>query len=161
MHAIQYIGFNRPPLSGIEGLQSGELKINLMSFDFIRSQEERMTSRLTLFIGGSLCGTRPRALGRGAPMTLRPTDNHLFEPLLGIVLFEMRDESGAVHCMVSECALRNRAMVDGDDECHVDELFSRYRAQVEELASHQYVMGIRNPIVRALDLAPPPPVPKS
>ena len=94
-------------------------------------------------------------------MTLHPTDNHLFEPLLGIVLFEMRDESDPVHCMVSECALRSRAMIDGHDQCRADELFNRYRAQVEEVASHQYVTGIRNPIVRALDLAPPPPVPKS
>ncbi len=93
-------------------------------------------------------------------MTLRSTDNQLFEPLLGIVLFEMRDASDPVHCMVSECALRSRAMIDGDDQCRADELFTRYRAQVEEVASHQYVTGIRNPIVRALDLAPPPPVPK-
>ena len=94
-------------------------------------------------------------------MTLRPTDNHLFEPLLGFVLFEMRDASDPVHCMVSECALRSRALVDGDDQCRADELFNRYRAQVEEVASHQYETGIRSPIVRALDLAPPPPVPKS
>jgi len=44
-------------------------------------------------------------------MSLRTCGHHLYEPLLGIVLFEMREDGDLVHCMVSECALRNRALV--------------------------------------------------
>jgi hypothetical protein len=89
-------------------------------------------------------------------MTLQTSGRHLYEPLLGIVLFEMHDLQAVVHCMVSECALRNRALVDGGGEDSVEELFGLYRTEVEELAAAQYESGFKNPIVRALDLAPPP-----
>jgi hypothetical protein len=92
-------------------------------------------------------------------MTLGGANHHLYEPLLGVVLFEMRDDENLVHCMVSECALRNRAMVDGENEGNVEELFGLYRTEVEEIAAKQYGSGFKNPIVRALDLAPPPPLP--
>ena len=58
--------------------------------------------------------------------------------------------------MVSECALRNRAMVDGENEGNVEELFGLYRTEVEEIAAAQHDSGFKNPIIRALDLAPPP-----
>ena len=89
-------------------------------------------------------------------MTLRASNHHLYEPLLGIVLFEMRDDESLVHCMVSECALRNRARVDGQGDGSVEDLFGLYRTEVEEIAAQQYGSGFRNPIVRALDLAAPP-----
>ena len=92
-------------------------------------------------------------------MTLRASNHHLYEPLLGLVLSEMRDDETVVHCMVSECALRSRALVDGQKENNVEELFGFYRTEVEEIAATQYVRGFKNPIVRALDLAPPPPLP--
>lgn len=34
-------------------------------------------------------------------MRLQTSGRHLYEPLLGIVLFEMRDKDDVVHCMVS------------------------------------------------------------
>ena len=89
-------------------------------------------------------------------MTLQTSGRHLYEPLLGLLLFEMHDLGGAVHCMVSECALRNRALVDGDGEDSVEELFVLYRAEAEEIGAAQYDSGFKNPIARALDLAPPP-----
>ena len=89
-------------------------------------------------------------------MTLQTSGRHLYEPLLGLVLFEMHDFEVVVHCMVSECALRNRALVDGDGEDSVEKLFVLYRTEVEEIAAAQYDSGFKNPIVRALDLAPPP-----
>jgi hypothetical protein len=89
-------------------------------------------------------------------MTLQTSGRHLYEPLLGLVLFEMHELGGVVHCMVSECALRNRALVDGDVEDSVEELFVLYRIEVEEIAAAQYGSGFKNPIVRALDLAAPP-----
>ena len=92
-------------------------------------------------------------------MTLQTSGRHLYEPLLGIVLFEMHEVGAVVHCMVSECALRNRALVDGENEGNVEELFGLYRIEVEEIAAEQYESGFKNPIVRALDLAPPPPLP--
>ena len=92
-------------------------------------------------------------------MTLRACGHHLYEPLLGIVLFEMREDGDLVHCMVSECALRNRTRVDGDAEDGVEALFQRYRTEVENIASQQYDCGFKSPMVRALDLAPPPPLP--
>lgn len=94
-------------------------------------------------------------------MSLQASGHHLYEPLLGIVLFEMRDEHSAVHCMVSECALRNRALVDGEPQDHIDDLFSAYRSEVEAIAAQQYDCGFKNPMVRALDLAPPPPLPNA
>jgi hypothetical protein len=92
-------------------------------------------------------------------MSLQTCGHHLYEPLLGIVLFEMREDGDLVHCMVSECALRNRARVDGDVEDGVEALFRLYRTEVENIASQQYDCGFKSPIVRALDLAPPPPLP--
>jgi hypothetical protein len=68
-------------------------------------------------------------------MSLRACGHHLYEPLLGIVLFEMREDGDLVHCMVSECALRNRARVDGDAEDGVEALFQRYRTEVENRLS--------------------------
>jgi Protein of unknown function (DUF1488) len=94
-------------------------------------------------------------------MSLQASGHHLYEPLLGIVLFEMRDEHGAVHCMVSECALRNRALVDGTDDGGVEDLFREYRSEVEAIAAQQYDCGFKDPMVRALDLAPPPPLPNA
>ena len=90
-------------------------------------------------------------------MRLQTSGRHLYEPLLGIVLFEMRDKDDAVHCMVSECALRNRALVDGEADYAVEDLFREYRSEVEAIADQQYDIGYKNPIIRALDLAPPPP----
>ncbi len=92
-------------------------------------------------------------------MTLQSSGRHLYEPLLGIVLFEMHDHEAVVHCMVSECALRNRALVDGATEGDTEELFGQYRSEVEEIAAQQYDRGFTNPIIRALDLTPPPPLP--
>jgi uncharacterized protein DUF1488 len=89
-------------------------------------------------------------------MTLQTSGRRLYEPLLGIVLFEMHDLWGVVHCMVSEGALRNRGLLDGDCEDSVEELFVLYRTEVEEIAAAQYDSGFKNPIVRALDLAPLP-----
>ena len=60
-------------------------------------------------------------------MKLQPSGRHLYEPLLGIVLFEMRDEDEVIHCMVSECALRNRALVDGERDSGVEDLFTEYQ----------------------------------
>jgi hypothetical protein len=74
------------------------------------------------------------------------------------VLFEMRDDENLVHCMVSECALRNRARVDGEGDGSVEDLFGLYRTEVEGIAAKQHGSGCKNPIVRALDLAPPPPL---
>ena len=91
-------------------------------------------------------------------MTLRASNNHLYEPSLGIVIFEMQDDEDLVHCMVSERALRNRALVDGT-EGDAEDLFGIYRTEVEGIAASQYNSGFKNPIVRALDLAPPPPLP--
>ena len=88
-------------------------------------------------------------------MTLQTAGHHLYEPLLGIVLFEMRDERDVVHCMVSECALRNRAQLDGEADNEVEDLFRFYRSEVETIASRQFGCGFKNPIVRTLDLAPP------
>jgi hypothetical protein len=90
-------------------------------------------------------------------MKLQASGRHLYEPLLGIVLFEMRDKDDVVHCMVSECALRKRALVDGEADDTVEELFSEYRSEVEAIAERQYDVGFKTPIVRAVDLAPPPP----
>ena len=56
-------------------------------------------------------------------MTLESSARHLYEPILGIVLFAMRDQSKVVHCMVSECALRHRAIADRADEEAVETLF--------------------------------------
>ena len=92
-------------------------------------------------------------------MALRGAGRHLYEPHLGIVLFEMRDLEDVVHCMVSESALRSRALVDGENDGEIEELFWLYRDEVEEIAAAQYDSGFKNPIVRALDLAPPPPLP--
>ena len=89
-------------------------------------------------------------------MRLQTSGRHLYEPLLGIVLFEMRDKDDVVHCMVSECALRNRALVDGEADDAVEDLFREYRSEVEAIADQQYDIGYKNPIIRALDLAPPP-----
>jgi Protein of unknown function (DUF1488) len=89
-------------------------------------------------------------------MKLQASGRHLYEPLLGIVLFEMRDKDDVVHCMVSECALRNRALVDGEPEDAVEDLFREYRSEVEAIAAQQYDIGFKNPIVRAFDLARPP-----
>jgi hypothetical protein len=89
-------------------------------------------------------------------MKLQASGRHLYEPLLGIVLFEMRDNDNVIHCMVSECALRNRALVDGESEVGVEDLFSEYRSEVEAIAARQYDTGFKNPIVRAFDLARPP-----
>lgn len=89
-------------------------------------------------------------------MKLQASSRHLYEPLLGIVLFEMRDQDDVVHCMVSECALRNRALVDGEADHAVEDLFSEYRSEVEAIAAQQYDVGFKNPIVRAFDLARPP-----
>ena len=89
-------------------------------------------------------------------MTLQTSGCHLYEPLLGIVLFEMHELEAVVHCMVSECALRNRAEIDGENEGDIEELFGLYRTEVEGIAAEQYDSGFKNPIVRALDLAPPP-----
>jgi hypothetical protein len=52
--------------------------------------------------------------------------------------------------------LRNRARVDGQGDGSVEDLFGLYRTEVEEIAAQQYGSGFKNPIVRALDLAPPP-----
>jgi hypothetical protein len=42
-------------------------------------------------------------------MKLHASNHHLYVPLLGIVVFEMRDDQSVVQCMVSEGALRSRA----------------------------------------------------
>ena len=71
----------------------------------------------------------------------------------------MLEDGDLVLCMISECAMRNRARVDVDSEYGVEALFQRYRTEVENIASQQYDCGFKSPIVRALDLAPPPPLP--
>jgi hypothetical protein len=93
-------------------------------------------------------------------MALHASNHHLYEPVLRIVVFEMLDDDGVVQCMVSECALRNRAMVDGVEEGSPEELFDLYRTEVQEIAAEQCDSGFKNPIVRALDLAPPPSLPR-
>ena len=55
-------------------------------------------------------------------MTLYTAGHLLYEPLLGLVLFEMRDERDVVHCIVSECALRNSAQLDGETDNEVEDL---------------------------------------
>jgi hypothetical protein len=92
-------------------------------------------------------------------MSLRASSNYRYEPSLGIIFFEMCASEQLVRCMVSECALRNRAMVDGGTEGDVADLFGLYRTEVEEIAAKQHNSGFKNPIVRALHLAPPPPLP--
>ena len=82
-----------------------------------------------------------------------------YEPLLGIVHFKMLDGSLTVHCMVSETALRNRAASADSVQQEVEALFEIYRAEVESLAAKEYGRGVLSPIVRATDLAPPPPLP--
>ena len=84
-----------------------------------------------------------------------------YEPLLGIVHFKMLDGSLTVHCMVSETALRNRAARADRVQQEVEALFEIYRTEVESLAAKEYGRGVRSPIVRATDLAPPPPLPPS
>ena len=68
----------------------------------------------------------------------------------------MRDQRNVVHCMVSEYALRHRALADSVDEEGVGTLFRLYRGEVEALASQQYESGSMDPIARAFDLAAPP-----
>jgi hypothetical protein len=92
-------------------------------------------------------------------MKLQTSGRRLYEPLLGIVMFEMRHENEVIHCMVSECALRNRALADGELDGGVEDMFNEYQDEIEAIAAQQYDTGFRNPIVRALDLAPPPPLP--
>jgi uncharacterized protein DUF1488 len=92
-------------------------------------------------------------------MTLHASSHRRYVPALRIIVFEMLDDEGVVQCMVSECALRNRAMVDGVAEGSPEELFDLYRTEVQEIAAEQYDRGLKNPIVRALDLAPPPSLP--
>ena len=72
---------------------------------------------------------------------------------MGLVLFEMRERE-VVHCMVSECALRNCAQLDGEADNEVENLFFFYQRKVETIASRQFGCGFKNPIVRTLDLAP-------
>jgi hypothetical protein len=84
-----------------------------------------------------------------------------FEPMVGIVRFEMEDDGRIVHCMVSEWALRGRAAIAQDLEPNVERLFERYRSEVETLAAKQYASGEQHPMVIAEDLAPPPSLPKA
>jgi len=94
-------------------------------------------------------------------MTLRLINDAplVYDALLGVVQFKMRDGARVVHCMVSDVALSSRATRDGRPERDVERLFALYRAEVERLASTQYDDGIQNPVVRSHDLAPPPPIP--
>ena len=55
---------------------------------------------------------------------------------MGLVLFEMRERE-VVHCMVSECALRNCAQLDGEADNEVENLFFFYQRKVETIASRQ------------------------
>lgn len=41
-------------------------------------------------------------------------------------------------------------------DIEVEELFSFYRSEADTIASRQFDCGFKNPIVRALDVAPPP-----
>jgi hypothetical protein len=83
-------------------------------------------------------------------MSLQSSGHHLYEPL-GIMLLKMRDDGGLVHhCMVSECALRNRALVDGEPQDQIDDLFNSYRREVEAIAAQQYECGFNSPMVRAI-----------
>ena len=82
----------------------------------------------------------------------------LYERLLGIVHFKMLDGPHTVHCMVSETALRNRAASADSIQQEVEALFEIYRTEVESLAAKEYGGGVLSPIVRATDLAPPPPL---
>jgi hypothetical protein len=95
------------------------------------------------------------ALTVGQDSTLR------FEPLTGVVQFEMRDRAEIVHCMVTEAALRNRAARESVSGLGVEALFHAYWPEIEKLATAQYARGIANPVIRSLDLAPPPPLPKA
>ena len=95
------------------------------------------------------------ALKAGEFLTLR------FEPLTGVVQFEMSDGAEIVHCMATEAALRNRAAMESGSRPDVDSLFRSYWPEIERLAAAQYERGIANPVIRSLDLVPPPPLPKA
>lgn len=92
-------------------------------------------------------------------MALQACDAHRYEPRIGIVMFEMLDGPDVVYCMVSECALRNRAMTDGAQEETAEALFQRYGGEVAAIAAQQYRNGINNPMLRSIDLVPPQPLP--
>lgn len=49
-----------------------------------------------------------------------------YEPVVGIVRFEMEDDGQLVHCMISAWALRGRAPITEDQEPNVERLFKRY-----------------------------------
>lgn len=91
----------------------------------------------------------------------RVTQPPSYEPVVGIVRFEIEDDGQLVHCMVSAWALRGRAAIAEDQEPNVERLFERYRDEVELLAAHQYARGEQHPMVIAADLAPSPPVAQS
>ena len=96
------------------------------------------------------------ALTAGEFLTLR------FEPLTGVVQFEMFDGTEIVHCMVTEAALRNRAAtMESGSGPDVESLLRSYWPEIERLAAAQYERGIANPVIRSLDLVPPPPLPKA
>ena len=72
-----------------------------------------------------------------------------YEPLVGIVRFDMENEGQVIHCMVSESALRGRAAMAGDTELDIAALFEKYRSEVENIAVAQYSDGEQHSRVRA------------
>ncbi len=86
-------------------------------------------------------------------------DQFQYDPQLGIFRFTMQDGSTAVPCMVTEIALRLRAGGDNTFVETPEELFLRYRFEVEALAAQLHEQGQPSPIVRAVDLVRPPPLP--
>src|SRR5687767_6503914 len=72
---------------------------------------------------------------RGSAVKLRRTDQPpIYDPLVGIVRFDMENEGQVIHCMVSESALRGRAAMAGDTELDIAALFEKYRGEVENIA---------------------------
>jgi hypothetical protein len=91
---------------------------------------------------------------------LRPSDQPpTYEPLVGIVRFDMENEGQVVHCMVSESALRGRAAMASDTELDIVALFEKYRSEVESIAVAQYSKGEQHPMIVSTDLVRPPPLP--
>ena len=86
-------------------------------------------------------------------------DQFQYDPQLSLFRFTMQDELTAVHCMVTEFALRLRAVADNIFVDTAEALFLRYRFEVEARAAQLYKQGQLSPIVRAVDLVRPPPLP--
>ena len=78
----------------------------------------------------------------------------------GIVRFDICNGSTLTPCMVTVAALKNRAARENIAHLELKLLFQAYRDEIEELAMRQLNCGIKHPVIRAFDLAPPPPLPQ-